>query len=437
MYPEILKANDFAMSRMMDARPFLVGMGKALDVIPGMRKNLLLHAGPPISWERASGPLKGAVTGALLFEGLAKNLQEADALMKSGQVSLEPCHDHQAVGPMAGVISPSMSVYIVEDKNTSIRAYSNMSDNRVAGRGASLRFGVFSNEVIAHLHWMEEVLASTLSRALKACNGIDLRALICEALHMGDECHSRVRATSLLLMKSLAPWVAKVATSIEDTAKILELMGDDQFFGLNATMASCKVMSLAASGVEKSSIVTIMARNGTDFGIKVSGLGNAWFTAPAPVPRGLLFPGFKPEDTNPDIGDSAITETVGLGGLAVAAAPAVISFIGGTAQDAYLSTMEKFEITHMEHKHFTMPTLDFRGTPAGIDLIKVVEKNIRPTINTGMANREMGKTMVGCGSLEAPANVFEKALEAFVAGYVKGAGKTKAESAEQQEQVSL
>lgn len=405
MQEKIKIANDEVIKRMMASRPILIGMGKAKDVIPGMRKNLLLHAGPPIIWKNASGPLRGAIVGALMFEGLAKNKDEAIILMEQGKIDLEPNHDHDAVGPMAGVISSSMSVYITRDESNGKQIYCSMSDNAKNGRGKSLRFGVFAPEAINHLHWMERVQAPVFKAAIEASGGIDIRTLLAQAIHMGDECHARVSATSLLYLKALVPFISD--------QEVIATMADDAFVGLNVAMAGCKAMTLAGHGVEHSTIVTIMARNGTEFGIKVSGLGQQWFTAPAPIPQGLLFPGFTMEDANPDIGDSAVLEVAGLGGMAMATAPAVLSFIGGTAREATNKTLDMYEITHAEHEHFKIPALDFRGTPIGIDIRKVVEKNILPCINTGIANRKMGNLMVGCGSLNAPLTLFEKALEAL------------------------
>ena len=202
---DIEKANAEATERMMEARPVLVGLGKAIDVVPGMRENLLLHAGPPITWARASGPMRGAITGALIFEGKARDMDEAQALVESGEIDLEPCHHHQAVGPMAGVTSPSMSVYILENVTHGNKSYSNLNE----GYGKVLRYGAYSQEVLDRLRWMEEVMAPVLAKAIEASGGIDIRALLAEALHMGDEGHNRNKAGSILYTTRLAPFIAK------------------------------------------------------------------------------------------------------------------------------------------------------------------------------------------------------------------------------------
>lgn len=410
---DIEKANAEATERMMEARPVLVGLGKAREVIPGMHDNLLLHAGPPITWERMSGPLRGAVIGALIFEGKAKDEAQAQALVEGGEVDFEPCHHHQAVGPMAGVISPSMSAYILENKTHGNKSFSNLNE----GYGKVLRYGAYSEDVLSRLHWMEDVMAPVLADALQAGGGIDIRALMAEALHMGDEGHNRNKAGSVLYTKNLAPFIVRAARNADIASDVLRFLGDNALSVLNPVMAACKAMADAAHGVEGSTIVSVMARNGTDFGIRVSGLGDRWFTAPVAVPQGLYFPGFKAEDASGDIGDSTITETAGIGGFAMATAPAIVTFVSGTPKDALNATLEMYEICYTEHKYFTIPPLDFRGTPTGIDVRKVVERGITPRVNTGIAHKEAGVGQIGAGLVRPPMAMFEQALVAFAEQY--------------------
>ena len=410
---DINSANAAAVERMIEARPVLTGMGKALDVIPGMHPDLLLHTGPPITWERASGPLRGAITGALIFEGRAKYEAEARDLVTSGAIKLEPCHHHSTVGPMAGVTSPSMAVYIVENKTHGNQAFSNLNE----GYGKVLRYGAYSEEVQAKLRWMHDVLAPVLGAAIERSGGVDIRALLAEALHMGDEGHNRNKAGSIIYTKNLAPHIARVAPNGETAGDVIQALGDNALSVLNPVMAACKAMADVAHGVEGSTLVTTMARNGTDFGIRVSGLGGRWFTADAQIPKGLYFPGFQPEDANRDIGDSTITETAGIGAFAMAAAPAIVTFVSGTPQDALNATLEMYEITVAEHKAFTIPQLDFRGTPVGIDLRKVVETGITPRVNTGIAHKNAGVGQIGAGLVRPPMSIFEEALVAFAEAY--------------------
>lgn len=406
---DVSHANAESVRRMIAARPVLTAVERASGTIPGMHDRLLLHAGPPIAWERMSGPLRGAVVGALLYERIATDEQEAARIAGSGEIEFSPCHDHAAVGPMAGVISPSMAVYVIEERTDGGRAYSTLNE----GYGRVLRYGAYAPEVLERLRWMNEVMAPILAEALTLAGGIDLRTLLAEALHMGDEGHNRNKAGSLLFLKQLSPLIARLRIDPEDRARVLTFLGDNALSVLNPVMAACKAMADAAHGVEGSTIVTAMARNGTDFGIRVSGLGAEWFTAPAQTPDGLYFSGFSHSDANPDIGDSTITETAGIGAFAMAAAPAIVRFVSGTPGDAVNATLEMYEITAAEHEHFTIPALDFRGSPTGIDIRRVIELGITPRINTGIAHREAGVGQIGAGLVRPPLEIFERALTAF------------------------
>jgi hypothetical protein len=410
----INEANEIAVERMMTARPVLTGVETARDVIPGMRENLLLHAGPPIEWSRMSGPLRGAVIGALIFEGLAGDEQSAVAMVEAGEVDFAPCHHHNTVGPMAGVTSASMKVYIVDNLTHGNKAYSNLNE----GYGKVLRYGAYSEEVLTKLRWMNEVMGPLLAEALANSEGVDIRALLAEGLHMGDEGHNRNKAGSLLFLKQLSPLIAAVARDNEVEVELLQFLGDNALSVLNPVMAACKVMADAAHGVEGSTMVTAMARNGTDFGIRVSGLGDQWFVAPAGIPDGLYFPGFTNEDANADIGDSTITETAGIGAFAMAAAPAIVTFISGSPQDALNATLEMYEITIAEHTYFTIPVLEFQGTPTGIDIRKVVELGLTPRVNTGIAHKDAGVGQVGAGLVRPPMIIFEQALVAYAEKYL-------------------
>ncbi len=410
---DIDAANKSAVERMIAARPILTGVGTARDVIPGMRENLLLHAGPPIEWARMSGPLRGAIIGALILEGLADSEAAAVGMVEAGEIDFAPCHHHETVGPMAGVTSSSMKVYIIENTTHGNFAYSNLNE----GYGKVLRYGAYSEEVLAKLRWMNDEMGPLLAESLASIDGIDIRALLSEALHMGDEGHNRNKAGSLLFLKQLAPLISSVSADDDLKGQVLQFLGDNALSVLNPVMAACKSMADAAHGVDHSTVVTAMARNGTDFGIRISGLKDSWFTALAEIPDGLYFPGFTSEDANADIGDSTITETAGIGAFAMAAAPAIVSFVSGTPQDALNATLEMYEITTLEHSHFTIPPLDFRGTPTGVDIRKVVEFGITPRVNTGIAHKDAGVGQVGAGLVRPPMSIFEDALFAYANFY--------------------
>lgn len=406
---DINAANQEALKRILAAQPVLVGVGRALDLIPGMAPDVILHAGPPITWDRMSGPLRGAIIGGLMIEGRAATEAEAVALVEQGAVRFEPCHHHATVGPMAGVTTPSMPVYIIENRAAGNRAYSNFNE----GYGKVLRFGAYSEEVLARLRWINETLAPAVGEALQRAGGLDMKAHIAQQLTMGDEGHNRNRAGSALFGRLLAPHLARVGLSPETLEQVLRYFADNDLAVLNPVMAACKATMDAAQGIAGSTVVTCMARNGTDFGIRISGLGDRWFTAPATVPVGLYFPGFSAADANPDIGDSTITETAGIGAFAMAAAPAIVKFVGGTPAEAAAATLEMYEITVGENPAFGMPPLDFRGTPTGIDIRKVVRTGITPRVNTGIAHRMPGIGQVGAGLVRPPMACFEQALEAM------------------------
>ena len=403
------QANQTAFERMMASQPRLVRVAPAGEVVPGLTGDLILHAGPPIAWDQMSGPLRGAIIGALLLEGRAQVEDEAAELAASGDIRFAPCHHHDSVGPMAGVLSPSMAVYVVEDSAGGQLTFSSLNE----GYGKVLRYGAFAPEVIEKLRWMNRSMAPALSAALEQLGEVDLRALIAEALHMGDEGHNRNKAGSLLFLRTLAPVLAQVVADADEGNRILAFLGGNALSVLNPVMAACKAMTLAAHGVEGSSLVTVMARNGTDFGIRVSGLGDRWFVAPCEMPAGKYFEGYSQNDANPDIGDSTITETAGIGAFAMAAAPAIVEFISGTPELTMESTLEMYQITQGEHEHFNIPALGFRGTPTAIDAFKVVETGILPRINTGIAHREAGVGQIGAGLVRPPMAVFQEAAEAL------------------------
>jgi len=403
-------ANGLALERLLAAQPVLVDVRPAIEVVPGMTRDTALHAGPPIEWQRMSGPLRGAVIGALMYEGAATGWQDAERLVTTGAVRFEPCHHHAAVGPMAGLITATMPVMVVENRAAGNRAYSTLNE----GLGKVLRYGAYAPEVLERLRWFRDVLGPALGEAIRRAGGVDLRALIGQAIQMGDECHNRNRAASALLIKALAPAIAGGDLPSAERRRILVFAGGNEHFFLNVGMAACKAALDAAHGVPHATVVTAMARNGTEFGIRVSGLGDRWFTGPAETPQGLFFPGFGPGDANPDIGDSAITETAGLGGFAMGGAPAVVQFVGGTPAEALRSTRLMYEITLAESAAYRIPALDFRGTPTGIDVRLVAQTGILPRITTGMAHRQAGIGQVGAGLVQPPRACFERALEALL-----------------------
>jgi hypothetical protein len=407
--PAVDEANRQAVERLMAAQPLLVDVRPAGEVLPGMTDRSFFHAGPPIDWASASGPLRGALIGAMLYEGLAQSPEQATSLAERGEIELSPCHQHLAVGPMAGVTSASMPVLVVENAAGGNRAHCTFNE----GLGKVLRYGAYGPDVIERLRWIERVLGPLIGAALRAGQGIDLRAITAQAVAMGDECHNRNKAGTSLFYREIAPLLVESGAPTADIAAVLRFMAGNDHFYLNLAMAAGKAAADAAHGVPRSTMVSTLARNGTEFGIRVSGLGDRWFTGPAQLIDGLYFPGFGPEDANPDIGDSAITETVGVGGFALAGAPAIVQFIGGSPADATRYTLEMYDITVAEHELYRIPGLNFRGTPVGIDVRKVIRTGILPVIDTGMAHREPGIGQVGAGIVHPPLACFEAAMRAI------------------------
>jgi hypothetical protein len=406
----IARANDEAVERLDTAQPRLVGVGIARDLLTGMTERTLLHAGPPIEWADMSGPLRGAVLGAAVYEGLATDLEDAERRAAAGEFEFGPCHERGAVGPMAGVVSPSMPMCVIENATHGNRAFCTFNE----GLGKVLRYGANGPDVLERLAWIRDVLARVFARALaRLREPVDLRAMTAQALQMGDEGHNRNRAGTSLLLRELLPALVELDEPTADTAAVARFItGNDHFF-LNLTMPASKASADAAAGIDDSSIVVAMARNGTEFGIRLSGTGDRWFTGPSGMIDGLYLPGYGPEDANPDIGDSTITETVGLGGFAMAAAPAIVRVVGGGAEDALEATRAMYDISWGESRSYQIPSLGFRGTPFGIDCREVVHSRLLPFVNTGIAHREPGVGQIGAGLVKPPMEAFVKAVRAL------------------------
>lgn len=412
VYQTINEANQAVVAKIIAGSPFLLDVVPAKEVIEPLRTGkVLLHAGPPITYDKMVDPIQGACVGAVLFEGWAKDEEDARELLANGEVELIPCHHVDAVGPMGGITSANMAVLVVENKDENNRAYCTMNE----GIGAVLRFGAYSNEVVTRLHWMKDVLGPTLSKALKKKGPININVLVAKAIAMGDEFHQRNIAASLAFLKEVAPTIVSLEdVEQEEKEAVIQFLADtDQFF-LNIMMASAKSVMDGARKLQEGTVVTAMCRNGYEFGIRIAGMGDQWFTGPVNTPKGLYFSGFSESDAAPDMGDSAITETFGVGGMAMIAAPAVTRFVGsGGFNDALNTSEEMTEITLAHNPNFSVPTWDFQGITTGIDACKVVETGILPVINTGIANKKAGLGQIGAGTVTPPIECFEKAVLAY------------------------
>ncbi|WP_059104561.1 DUF1116 domain-containing protein [Shouchella shacheensis] len=410
-YPTVNEANQAVIDKISSSTPFLVDVAPAHHVMEALGERELLHAGPPIAYSEMTGPMQGSCIGALLFEGWASTAEEAERMLKAGDIRFKPCHSVDAVGPMGGITSMNMPVLVVKNKAENNTAYCILNE----GIGKVLRFGAYSEEVVERLVWMQTILGPTLSKALgQLPEGLNLNVLVARAITMGDEFHQRNIAASALFLKELSPYIVGLDIPAEQKQEVIQFLADtDQFF-LNIAMAMAKAVMDGARTIESGTVITAMSRNGRDFGIKMSGTGDEWFTAPVNTPEGLFFSGYSQEEANPDIGDSAITETFGVGGMVIVAAPGVTRFLGaGGFEDALAISNEMTEISIAHNANFSIPTWDFKGACLGIDARKVVETGIAPIINTGIAHKNAGVGQIGAGTVRAPLACFEKALEAY------------------------
>ncbi|MFX0085154.1 MAG: DUF1116 domain-containing protein [Candidatus Hodarchaeota archaeon] len=412
---KIEAANNQALDRMAKVQPILIDIElEAKNIIPKMDEKTILHAGPPIEWNRMSGPTKGAIAGILVYEGLAADLEEGYAIAASGEIKFDCNHDHDAVGPMTGITAPHQPVFVLEDKNSGHKAFCTLNE----GRGKVLRFGGWGPDVLKKLNWMKGILAPALKKAILHSKGIDIKTIIAESLHMGDEAHNRNRSGTYLFLSEITPHLLDTVEA-ETTKEVFQFLKENvDIFNLNLSMPHSKLIADAARNIDYCTLMVAMARNGTEIGIQVSSLGREWFKSPAPNVEGLFFPGYSEKDACLDLGDSTISEVVGIGGFAMAASPAIVSFVGGSASDAITRTERMYEITAGVSRTFTIPSLNFKGTPTGVDIRRVVELNETPLINTGIAHKVAGIGQIGAGLTSAPLEMFQNALKSFGKKYV-------------------
>jgi hypothetical protein len=403
------QANQESFERICAAQPFLVDVVELREFGATPHDRFLTHSGPPITWDRMSGAQKGAIVAAARFEGWASDPDEVDKLLAHDAIGLIPNHHLNGVGPMAGVFSPSMKVFVVQDRTSGKRAYSGIEFDAL--------YGAYDDEAIEELRLWHGVLYPAIGRAVREAGGLALKPLMAKALTMGDELHSRQTASSALLATTLIPWVLRTSRG-DDLSRTVDVLAGAELTFLPLSMAACKVSLLAADGVSRSTVVTTMARNGTDFGIRVSGLGDTWFTAPAPVVETTFFQGFGPADAGLDIGDSAITETGGLGACALAGAPAISELVGGKVADLRAISLRMRDITVGLNPSYAIAALDGAGTATGIDVRKVVQSSVAPTIDTATAHREPGHRIIGAGISHAPLVCFTQALDAWFDTYL-------------------
>ena len=401
------QANLQAIQLIAQARVRWVDVLPASEALPVLRSKVLLHAGPPLDRGAMCAAMSSAAEGALVYEGWARDLHHARELLRNGGIQFHSAHDHGALGPMAGIISPSMPVLVLEDGGSGNRSCVTINE----GLGKTLRFGANDPTVLERLRWIQRSLAPLLRDTLRAGGPVDITEIMARSVQRGDECHNRNKSATSLLFRRLAPWMLRTEHSKGEIAEALFFIdGNDHFF-LNFSMAATKASMDAVHRTRGGSLVSCMAANGVEFGIKVVGSGERWFTAPAQKAEGRYFEGFSAADANPVMGDSYISEAAGLGGVAMAAAPGIVQFIGGSVEEATQGTLEMYRITVAEHPLFKIPSLGFRGTPLGIDVRAVLRFQIRPLINTGIAHREPGVGQIGAGRFRPPMECFQEAAK--------------------------
>lgn len=405
---KIEQANREAVQRMIDSQPVWIGVSKAIDVCPGLKENMIMHAGPPITWDRMAPPQKNSLKGAIVYEGWAKTLEEAERLVASGEVEFSPCHEHNAVGSMCGITSPSMPVLVVKNEPFGNEGYILIYETPEKER---LGFGSFGGRVIKNLRWIDEVAAPVLKTVVEKMGSVNLKNIISRALTMGDELHSRNTAATALFVLETTPYLTHLDFDGQTLSQVANFIQRSEQFFAHFSIVAGKVTADAADGIEYSTVLSAIARNGTDVGIRISGLPGQWFTGPAGPIEGLFFSNYTAEDAQPDMGDSAITETIGLGAFAHAASPA-LALTKGNVDMALKFTNEMQEICVGNNPNYGIPALGGKGTPVGIDLRKVLDTGITPAINTGIAGRR-GEGQIGVGNSRAPLEAFKKALVAF------------------------
>jgi hypothetical protein len=410
---KIAAANTEVVNKLAAANPVLVDIRPAGEVVPGLKDRMILHSGPPVDWQNMCGAQRGAVMAMAIFEGWADTPDEAADLVASGQISLSPNHHHDAVGPMAGTITKSLPVYVVENQASGNRAYCRLVEDRQ-------QFGDYSDEAINDLRTWRDVWAPSLAKGVTHIGGLSLKPIITKALQMGDELHNRPNAATSLFAGAVSVPMIEAGVSKDDLISTLSYVTGHDLLFLGLAMASAKSAADSAVGIEYSTVVTAMARNGTEFGIRVSSLGDQWFTAPAPKADGLYMPGYGEADGGQDMGDSAITETVGWGGFVLGGAPGILPLVGGTPEEALAYSREMREITVALSPDYLIPALGFQGTAVGIDIRKVVQTGILPIIDTAIAHIEPGHAIIGAGLVRPPLECFQQALRAFAGKYGLG-----------------
>lgn len=404
---EIETANKEAVRRIDSAEPILIDVKPAIEAIPSMTKRTILHAGPPIEWRDMCVPMRNGIICGVLFEDLAESPEEAEEMVEAGEIELSPCHEHMAVGGMAGITTASTPVSVVKNQIYGNEAYCHLHEGYP---NKCIHFGSIEyDEIIAHARWMRDVLVPILRAGMKGMGGLNVKNIFAQALQTGlDDLHGRFAVANSIMIKKIIPHITKADLDNEEASQSFDFLQKSDTFFLHIGMAACRAMIDPAKNIEYSTVTTTFCRNGIEFGVRVSSLGDNWFTGPADVIRGPAFPGYRQEDSCLDIGDSSIVEVIGFGGM--------FQPTGMRLSETINHIREIRQIASGESKYFLLPLINYEGLPIGFDIRKIVETGIQPIINTAMAHKVRGGR-IGIGTTKAPMECFTKALEAFSERY--------------------
>jgi hypothetical protein len=390
--------NALALDRIIRTEPVLTGLARASDALK-LTQHELGHAGPPFESTAAIPRMMlNALAGAAVHERWAGDIAQARTMIFEGSIRLRANHDLGTVSPMAGIVRPNQMLLRVENRAGSGITYATLAES---GRQA-LRFGVYDEAVAAGLRWLDDTLAPALARALPKA-GLPVLPLVADGVALGDDVHQRNIGGMMAFIRAMPEL---------DAACRAWLFANPQHF-LNYAMASAKLALDQADGVVGSSIVTAIARNGVDCGIRVAGAGKQWFTAPAVIPVGGFFPPFTWRDAQADLGDSSIVEAYGLGGAIAHASPEIARTMGRDWDEAIEAGRAARKFFIGRHPLIAPALCGNEGAGLGLDAARVVRAQRPLRIHTGIGHSDGQTGWVGVGVAEAPVACFAAAIAAL------------------------
>lgn len=350
--------------------------------------------------------------GAALHEKWAVSREDAEDKFRRNEIKLGACNDHATVGAGAGILSPSMPVLICRDMHNGNEGYCLPFEGR-SGLGV---WGVYNDDVEATLQVIEKQFAPAVNQVLTEQGGIPVKGIIARSLQMNDDIHTRQTAAGLILLSEIAPKLMHSDLDREAITMCIEMFSSSERWFHPLGMASAMSTIRGLKGTEYSTVVTAICNGGVNTGLKVAALGEQWFTAPAPMLTGsYLSPQWSEKDASPYCGDSTITEVVGMGAFAGAAAPSVLRLRGGTYQDGINQSMDMRTLTVGLNSNYPIPLLDFTGPGLAIDIRKVINTGTPVVCHGGIISKDGGQ--IGAGIATFPMEVYVDAMYAFLKKY--------------------